>query len=392
VYAASPLYNGGENYWNEAYSANKTSLANLRAQGYELYNKINYSAVWKSADAFFPNDYAAMYNEYFCNSMAYSANPVDKETLYQNREGQGNIWDIDGVGAQDGYKSGTCPSQELVDCYETVDGQPVLNLAKRYNDEVTHLNPNFNAATTLYDEQNPYANRDPRFYASIYYNGSKRRAHWTFDETSASVENFPAAKGFRTRIIATWDGEPQTGIHHTTRKATRTGYFERKFLHPFSGNEQYPVGGARAKMFRLAEVILNFAEAAAETDQLDEAATAVNEIRARAGMPDLPAGLSKTDLLLRIRNERRVELALEGHRYFDVRRMSQPSDNLEKTDRWITAMHITRNADGSYTYRRAPVSKERLCWSQKFLKLPVPMNEANTMSSLTGENWQNPGW
>jgi hypothetical protein len=392
IYMASPLYNQGQNYWEEAYQVNKTSLANLRAQGYELYNRINYPATWSDPEVFLPNDYAALFNEYFCNSMAFSSSPVDRETLYQNNGWPGNIWNIDGIGSQDGAKSGTCPSQELVDCFETTDGQPILNLAQPYQDEVTHLVPNFNPTNTLYNEQDPYANRDPRFYASFYYNGSKRKAYWGFGETSGSPENYPADIGYRVRIIATWDGEPQTGIHPSVRKATRTGYYERKFLHPFSGLIVNSIAGAQPKKFRLGEVILNFAEAAAEADHLAEACVAVNEIRARVGMPNLPAGLSKDELILRIRNERRVELALEGFRYFDVRRWNTPNGDLEKTDRWINAMWITRSADGSYTYRRGPVSRERQCWTQKYMWLPVPMNEVNIMKALTGEDWQNPGW
>lgn len=392
VYAASPLYNDGENHWEEAYQINKSALSNLRSQNYELYNKVNYPAVYSNEEAFLPNEYSQIYNEYFCTSMQFSSSPIDKETIYQTKPGQGNIWDIDGVGAQDGYKSGTCPSQELVDCYETIDGEPILNLSKPYNDEVTHLSPNFNSKNTLYKEQDPYANRDPRFYASIYYNGSKRKAYWTFDETSDCIENYPASKGFRTRVIATWEGEPQTGVHSTMRKATRTGYFQRKFLHPFAGNENYVVAGANYKAYRLGEVILNFAEAAAEAGHLDEARSAVNEIRARAGMPNLPSGLSKDELILRIRNERRVELALEGFRYYDVRRWHTPNEDLEKTDRWITAAKNIRNSDGTYTFRRGAVSKERLCYSQKYLRLPIPMDEANNMTALTGENWQNQGW
>ena len=392
VYMASPLYSQGQNYWEEAYQVNKTSLANMRAQGYELYRQINYPDFWQDPEAFFPNDYAAMFNEYFCNEMAFSAGAVDRETIYQTKWEQGGIWGVDGVGAQDGYKSGTCPSQELIDCFETTDGQPILNLARPYQDEITHLQPNYNPANTLYDEQYPYANRDPRFYASFYYNGSKRKADWRFEETSGSIENYPADRGFRVRVIATWDGEPQTGIHPSKRNATRTGYYERKFLHPFSGTDYYPIYGARFKYYRLAEVILNFAEAAAEANHLDEAAAAVNEIRNRVGMPSLPAGLSKDDLILRIRNERRVELALEGFRYFDVRRWNTPDGDLEKTDRWITAMRITRNSDGSYTHRRDPVSRERLCWSRKYMWLPIPMSEVNQMKAMTGEDWQNPGW
>ena len=394
LFAASPLNNGEQNYWQEAYEVNKASLQNLRSNGYELYNMVNLPQTYLSDVAFIgpdKNEKSALYNEYFTQNMAYTANPVDKETIYQSRDGQGNIWNIDGIGAQDGYKSGTCPSQELVDSYETIDGKPVLNLENPYLDE-KHLQPNYNTDNALYDPNNPYENRDPRFYASIYYNGSKRKCFWNFSEAPESPENYPAGIGNRTRIIATYVGEPQTGIDATIRKATRTGYFERKFLHPNSGGDN-PVGGANWKLFRLGEVILNFAEAAAEADQLTEAADAVNEIRRRVGMPDLPAGLSKDALIRRIRNERRVELAMEENRYFDIRRWTEPGGDLSKTDKWITAMEIKRNSDGTYIYDRRTVrDSERKCYTNKFLWVPMPLAEANRLLSITGENWQNAGW
>ena len=393
LFAASPLNNGGQNIWQEAYEINKASLLNLKSNGYELYNKVNLPQTYLSDVAFLgpdKNEKTALYNEYFTQTMAYTANPVDKETIYQSRENQGNIWDIDGIGAQDGYKSGTCPSQELVDAYETIDGKPILDLANPYLDE-THLTPNYNPDNTLYDPNDPYANRDPRFYASIYYNGSKRKALWNFAEVPESPENYPAGIGNRTRTIATYAGEPQTGIDATVRRATRTGYYERKFLHPNSGNDNV-VGGANWKLFRLGEVILDFAEAAAEADQLTEATDAVNEIRTRAGMPVLPV-LPKEELINRIRNERRVELALEENRYFDVRRWTQPGGDLSKTDRWITGADIKRNADGSYTYGRRTVrGTERSCYTNKFLWVPVPIDEANRLLSITGQSWQTPGW
>ncbi|TLV00719.1 RagB/SusD family nutrient uptake outer membrane protein [Dyadobacter luticola] len=394
LFAASPLNNAGQDLWQEAYQVNKKSLENLRTNGYELYNRVNLPQTYLAETAYLgpnKNEKTAIYNEYFTQGMNYSASPVDRETIFQSRENQGNIWNIDGIGAQDGYKSGTCPTQELVDAYETSDGQPILNLDKPYLDE-QHLQPNYNAANKLYDPNNPYANRDPRFYASIYYNGSKRKAMWNFAESPESVENYPAPIGNRTRIIATYNGEPQTGIHPTTRRATRTGYFERKFLHPNSGGDN-PIAGANWKLFRLGEIILNFAEAAAEAGQLVEAAKAVNEIRTRAGMPNLPASLSKADLIKRIRAERRVELAMEENRYFDLRRWSLPTDDLSKTDRWVTAMDITRNANGTFTYKRRNVrATERKNYTNKFLWVPIPLDEANRLRSITGADWQNKGW
>ncbi len=394
LFAASPLYNNGESHWEEAYQVNKQAVQNLKFNGYELYKKINFPQTYQSDVSFFGPDnnrYAALYNEYFTQSMSFGITQVDLETIYQSREGQGNIWNIDGVGAQDSYKSGTCPTQEMVDAYETNDGQPILNLENPYLDE-KHLQPNYNPQNTLYDAQNPYANRDPRFYASIYYNGSKRKALWNFVESPQSYENYPGGIGNRTRIIATYVGEPQTGIHPTTRRATRTGYFHRKFLHPNSGNDN-PVAGANWKLFRLGEILLNFAEAAAEAGHLDEARTAVNEIRARVNMPEIPTNLSKEELIVRIRHERRIELAFEECRYFDVRRWSTPSGDLSKTDKWLTAMEITRNGNGSFSYKRNTIrALERRNYTNSYLLLPIPLAEANRLEAVTGKTWQNPGW
>ncbi|MDR0844212.1 MAG: RagB/SusD family nutrient uptake outer membrane protein [Tannerella sp.] len=398
VYMASPLYNDGQNHWEEAYQINKTALENLVTNGYELYNQINFAAVWKSADAFLPNDEAALFNEYFCNDMVFSSNPMDRETIYHTKDDQGIIWGFDGIGSQAGYRTSTCPSQELVDCFETTNGKTVLNLEKPYTDEITHLYPNLNADNELYSEQTPYVNRDPRFYASIYYDGCYRKAYWSFPETKEDKDNPSSNPGYRTRRVSTWIGEPHTGIDPVRRSATRTGYYERKFLHPNTGNEVVSSSqDAKCKTFRLAEVILNFAEAAAEAGHLDEAWAAVNQIRNRVGMPNLPDALKgdKNGLILRIHNERRVELALEGFRYFDVRRWTAPEGDLEKTDRWITAARITISgaaAPYTYTFARGPVSVERLCYSQKWLRFPVPMNDVNIMKALTGEDWQNPGW
>lgn len=394
LFAASPLYNAGKDYWQEAYTVNKASLTHLRANGYQLYNRVNLPQIYLADEAYLgpsKDVHTALYNEYFTQTMAYTSNPTDKETIYQSRDGQGNIWDIDGIGAQDGYKSGTCPTQELVDAYETSNGLSVLDIDHPYADE-KHTQPNYNTANTLYNPNKPYENRDPRFYASIYYNGSKRKAWWTFNETPASFENYPGSIGNRVRVIATYVGEPQTGIHPSVRKATRTGYFERKFQHPNAGNDN-PVGGANWKLFRLGEVILNFAEAAAEAGKLEEATAAVNEIRARAGMPDLPAGLSQAALIKRVHSERRVELAMEENRYFDVRRWCMPTADLSQTDKWVTAMEITRNPDGAFNYKRRPVREtERRNYTNKFLLLPVPLQEANRLQAITGNNWQNPGW
>lgn len=401
LFAASPLYNDGNNYWDEAYSVNKAAVKALESNGYALYDKVNQAAVWGDEKAYLPTPASQYFNEYFCNSGAYSVDPADRETIYQLRNGAN--WDlanVDAPGAILQTKAGTCPSQELVDAFETIDGQPVLNLSKPYLDE-QHLRPNYNEGT-IYDKNNPYANRDPRFYATIYFNGSQRYCNWTTAAEPTSFENLGQGKGTMTRTITTWDAyentkgeivnsaEPLMGRSSSGRLLTRTGYYQRKFLHPNSGAEMR-IDGARHKDYRLAEIYLNFAEAAMEAGHADEAIVYVNKVRTRAGMPGLPASLSGNELRLRIHNERRVELALEGNRYFDVRRWSNPDGDLSATDRWVTAASITHMKDGSYKYERATI-KERQCYTNKWLKMPIPLTEVNNMRAITGEDWQNPGW
>lgn len=110
-------------------------------------------------------------------------------------------------------------------------------------------------------------------------------------------------------------------------------------------------------------------------------------------MPDIASNLTGQELLNRIINERRVELALEEARYFDVRRLHKPTDDLSNTDKWVTAAKIIRNSDGTYTYARKSVNgNPRLCYSNKWLKSPIPLVEVNRVLSITGENWQNKGW
>ena len=110
-------------------------------------------------------------------------------------------------------------------------------------------------------------------------------------------------------------------------------------------------------------------------------------------MPVLSSSLSDEELKLRIKNERRVELAMEGFRFFDVRRWTSPSGDLSKTDKWLTAMEITKIGDGEFSYVRKNVrNTPRECYTNKFLRLPIPLDEVNRMLAISGEDWQNKGW
>ncbi|MDD4453041.1 MAG: RagB/SusD family nutrient uptake outer membrane protein, partial [Proteiniphilum sp.] len=208
-------------------------------------------------------------------------------------------------------------------------------------------------------------------------------------EINVRVESVPAAPC--ESFVGGLDG-----ISTTDRRATFTGYYLRKYNNWKSGRDNNADGEIR--MFRLAEMYLNFAEAAYQATGNPETAInigngmsmsardAVNAVRRRVGMPDIPAGLSKDEFEKRYRNERRVELAYEGHRYFDVRRWKI----MEQSERYVTGMRITKNGDGSFNYQR--ISFERDSYKEKLYFYPIPQGEINKMFTHTGLDWQNPGW
>lgn len=388
LYAASPLYNDGQDHWDEAYRITKEAVTNLKKNGYALYDKVNYPE-FKEATAFLPNDGAALYNEYFTSTMEYTADPADRETIYQNKADQGAVFQMDGIGIN-GDKSGTNPSQELVDCYETVDGEPILDLANPYEDEM-HLTPNYNPENRTYDPQNPYENRDPRFYASIYYHGSKRYTRWSFAEGEYAVNTF-RAREIDCSQTDPWTGSDLKASTTNKRQRTRTGYYSRKYLNP-TKNPTSPRNDAPGfKHFRFAEIILNYAEAAAEAGHTSDALEALKEIRDRVAMPHITT-TDQAALIREIRAERRIELFFEEHRFFDIRRWQQPDGNLEDILHYTTAMQIDEQPNGTYTYQRIKIRDNGYaCYTNKFLFLPLPLAEASRLESITGMNWQNPGW
>ena len=377
LYAVSPLYadeEGNPYTWEDAAKYTKEALDQCLAHDYSLYKRL-------------PLDKTETQNEYsylFLTEYDYNRT-LDKETIYQQGTGRVSVWDKYGLPMNDRMTSaGFCPTQELIDCYESVvtdrngviqASYPVLDLENPYRD-ANHLRPNYNSDNLVYDENDPYADRDPRFYASIDYNGAVRHLD---DPESKLVETF---EGGNCEIKTS---ESQTN--------TRTGYYMRKYNRHTSSSESADEGYFR--MFRLAELYLNYAEAANEavgpntsvgTGSAMTAVDAVNAVRARVGMPAVSAQDAKS-FRYRIRNERRVEFAFEALRFYDVRRWKE----LDKTDRVVTGMRPVAQADNSYTYERYVVS-QRNSYDDKFLRLPLPYNEVVKMYKHTGVDWQNPGW
>jgi hypothetical protein len=183
----------------------------------------------------------------------------------------------------------TNPTQNFVDCFEMTNGRRI--------DE----------GGAGYDPTRPYLNRDPRLEATIFHHGSR----WG-----------RADQGEERLVDVHFNSATEKGAdYRESMGGTYTGYYLKKYVNPsliLKAPQNFPHAWI---IFRYAEVLLNAAEAINEADGPDDAYRYVNQVRNRpgVGMPAY-ASMSKEELRQRIRNERRVELSFEDHRFFDLRR------------------------------------------------------------------------
>ncbi|MGN8037844.1 RagB/SusD family nutrient uptake outer membrane protein [Chitinophaga sp. 22321] len=313
-----------------------------------LYNPANDDSRWQSAAV----ACKAALDTAIVNGYTLYDNYSDIFTQYFNRE---VIWSRPAPGAfgdggidremnprsANGYGSIT-PLQELVNDYEMkATGLPITDPASGYS------------------AQRPYDGRDPRFYATILYPGASWKGK-VLDPNGADA--------------------PRSG-------QIVTNYWPRKYLLPsvdlFSGS-----GASDRKwvLIRTAELYLNYAEAQNEaTGPGAEIYNALNAVRARSGMPAISGG-DKASLRAKIRHERRIELALEDHRFWDVRRwkIAEQVDNKE-----VHGVTVSGTGNVTYTY---PVVEKRVFDPKKNYWLPIPQSEIDKVSSQNPAFTQNPGW
>lgn len=346
LYNASPLWNPSNDRakWVAAAEATQASLSTLTTGGqYRL---------------------ASNYGEYFLKVADISETPNDRETIFERPAGF--VANINSIPSKAGMmKAGSCPSQELVDSYDMqATGRPAI---LGYQDE-THLDPIVNTASG-YDPSMPFVGRDPRFYATVWYNGAQ------YNMGSGVVHTIQTYAGGQDQILKS----------PPSRRNTHTGYYLRKFINPTIPDNIAQDAG-NWKKFRLAELYLNFAEAENEANGPGSAVyAAVNAVRNRSDMPDLPLGLNQEDMRQRIRNERRVEFAFEEHRFWDVRRWKI----LDKTDKTVTGMEPVVVTPGTFNYVRFTVRNTGV-WQNRYLLFPLPIQDASIIPDFADK--QNPGW
>lgn len=338
LYAASPLFNGG----------------NVEP-GNPLTGYLEYNADrWKKA-----SDAARVLMEEGAFSLVPNFKDVfitegNTEVIYFRSVGKNEgVETVNGpvgfVGEALGFGR-TSPTQNLVDAFPFIDGKDIGDPDSDYT----------------YDPNNPYSNRDPRLEYTVLHNGSQ----WLNTE------------------LETYEGgssNPLTGAQHT-----RTSYYLRKFMGNFENSNAYEATVHDWVVFRYAETILNFAEAQNEyAGPEQEVYQVLKDLRARAGiaagadgMYGLKENMTKAEMRQVIHNERRIEMAFEEQRYWDIRRWKVAEEVFSEP---LYGMTIIKSLT-ALTYNVVPVVTPS--FEERGYLYPIPYEEVIKNRNMV----QNPGW
>lgn len=341
LYAASPLNNGG-NYDAAKLQKAKTAHEAIIDLGiYSLYRPADYRNIF--LDKANPEIIFAKYTS---------------GDLMIDRE---NTMERDIAPAGTGGYTAYCPLQSLVDDFEVIDGNNTF-IPATWNGITRTVTNN-----PKYNDNDPYLNRDPRFYATILSNGYKRGTK------GYVVESWAGGKDSRQSTVSAW------------WNASWSSYYLRKFS--TEASDAYgdkPQTDIMWIHYRLGEVYLNLAEILFELNTSSntghDAKWYVNQIRERAGVP-VYASVDRE----KIRHERRIELAFEGNRFFDVRRWKIYDKAMSKGQYGLT---LTKQANGSFVTKIMPVLNGDGKFDPRIYWWPIPETEIEKNPNLG----QSPGW
>ena len=335
LYAASPLHNesGDIELWKKAASASLALIDSAKDKGWYQ----------KESGANAVNNFNSKEAIYFRNNTNSSS---FEKYNFPVRFTLGNT-----------SHAGVCPTQNLVDAFETKNGYTVTLTTAGWSCSDPEFNP-----------QLPYDNRDPRFYQTILSDGDS----------------------FKGDVIETSVGGSDYGL--VTNGGTATGYYLKKYVIEdvdFTPNNLITKAHYYV-VFRYGEILLNYAEsmmgAFNDPDYTDgtytiSARQALNEVRTAVPMPVITETNPVTFNEL-LKKERRVELAFEDHRFWDIRRWEIGSS----TQKDIYGVQIINNS-GVKTYNR--YKYETRVWNDRMYLYPIEQQELFKNSNLAP---QNPGW
>lgn len=393
LYAASPLFNG-----NTVYAGIKNP------NGEQLFPQVYDNNKWKkAADA----AKAVMDLNIYSLNNPNPSNPVDNYAqLFYSREYNETILPLL-LGSTSNFEQNFLPNgqdpqscggygrlsifQTMVDAYEMNNGMPITDPNSGYQNTGFWNGPlwdgkAFSLATNI---SNMYKNRDPRFYASIFF----QYEYW--DSTDHAR---PLKFAYFGNSNNACDGWPKSGTN------CETGYNLRKWNSPYTNrktgngttNRNYPI-------IRFPEILLAYAEAMNEYESAptQDVYDAVNKVRARVSMPALPVTVTdptKEGMRQRIHNEWRVEFAFENHRFWDVRRwlIGTTVDNGNMyglnarpgmAELQATGLDPQSEAAGVAVFYKQVVDQKRVFTVKDYL-FPIPQIEINKNPNLI----QNYGW
>lgn len=355
-------------FWNETGRITKGAALALKSRALlyaasKLHNPENLSEKWEKAAK-------AAYDVIELN--VYSMPNIDKDNLYSTSGGNSILTSpqlilerrsgsktntFEARNQPMGYEGskiggGNTPTQNLVDAFEMADG-------------TTFDWNNPEHVKNIYFDAKGKQTRDPRLYLNVLHNGST----WL----KQNVETYVGGK------------------NQALEGATTTGYYLRKYMNPSVSLDPSKPNKIEHHyiLFRYAEILLNYAEAMNEwkgpnvttEDCRMSAIDAVNLVRKAAKMNSIFDN-SQISFRERVRNERRIELAFEGHRFYDIRRwMIAEDENVNN----IYGVKIIKSGD-SYTYERVLLKSYK--WNDKKYFFPIPQHEIYKNKNLV----QNMGW
>ena len=436
LYAASPLYNGNldffnvvdnkgnqlisqtydESKWAKAAAAAKDVIELAKTSGlYELYTiapKIGTLDMYRPpvhpeySTKDYPDGWANIdpllsYKSNFDGSVQGSKNPELIFTRTSDGTGTINDWMYQALPRTISGNNRLCVTQKQVNAYAMNDGRTISEAANTGDYVTTGF------TTEAYSENNPflpakvslmYNKREPRFYASIAYNGS------VWEAASASEPLY------RNQQIFYYRGT-EDGKQGFKEESPLTGMTLKKF---YNSEDSRTDGGyviEKTEMtIRYAEILLIYAEALNELSEgevyhlktysnedveikrdEDEMRYAIKRIRMRAGVPDYTNETYKNqaDFRVKLKRERQVELLGENSmRYFDLRRWK---DALTEENQLLQGCNINISDDDTYIadfYKETPVSSVHKVFEQRMYLFPFPTYELKRNVNLT----QNPGW
>jgi hypothetical protein len=299
------------------------------------------------------------------SSLWYEANEYNSEVLWDRQvvpvtmgssfeQYGGPVW-INGAYYTWGNYN---PTQELVDQFQMANGKSIQD------------------PSSGYDPQHPYVGREPRFYQWIVYDGAPYKMTWMDKQDT-----------IYTRIDKVRPSKNQ--IDFGTDDVSNTGYYFKKRLNPLVRPGGGTISGANFIYYRYAEILLGYAEAQNEAVGPDATVYEVmNQLRTRAGLPNLPASLSQDGMRAAIRLERRVELCFENKRFYDLIRW-KTAEQLLIHDRhgMKISNSVPENNSGVWKYEVVPLNHPHVFVPKMYLN-PIPQDVIDRNPRVV----QNPGY